>query len=972
MSVKNRSEQSIMKDSFELLYEEAPLPYQSLDKNACLLAVNKAWEEFSGYAREQVLGRFIGDFLVPGQDEILNVAFTQFVERGAVKNQEFQFRCLNGGSKLIRVDGRISRDESGKFLRTHCILSDITEQRRTEQDLHLFKSIIEKSSEAVAIKDAAGKFVYINPAHERLFGRSKADALELHSSENFTSTSQQIIRDKVIPQLQRGLGWEGELKAIDANNRKFILWEQTDSLLNDDGELLYTFCLMHDISSKKQTENELRRKEKLLSQAELIGQVGSWELDIQNDELFWSSGCYQIFGTDPDKFETTYEAFIAKVHPDDRDTVDHAYKNSLINHLPYQVEHRLLMQDGSIKYVLERCKSDYDLAGMPLRSYGMVQDITHQRLLENILRSSEQRFRTLFKEVGAGMLMGTPDFVITEVNTEFANMLGYSKQELTGKTIQEITYPQDWQQSREKLNAVMDGKISSYRLEKRYIHKNNYPVWGLLSSTWIRDEQNQPDYFIALVQNLDEQKLVENKLRESLAERALMLNTIPIGIGLVINRKFQWCSERFVKMTGYSEQQLIGKSTRILYVDDEYDRVGRVKYEQIKQTGYGEVETQMLKSDGSSIDVLLCSSALDPENLSEGVMFSALDISNLKNTEAFLQERNAELRALLDTIPAPVYFEDNNMKFQDVNQAFLDLIKLNKEEVIGKRNIDIFPSQMAEGIVHTDQEVINNGRFFRDLEQSFNDANGNWHYYSTMKTPVLDKNNEVNGLVGVSFDVTERKAFETQRIAHEKEARNALIREIHHRIKNHLQGVVGLLHNISIDGQPTTEKLEQAITQVRTIATVYGLQLKTDQGSVNLYDLIQASAEFHRVYGPIKVESQIDESHSITINQEETVPIALIINELITNAIKHSWPKMAVIPVSICLYQTETVIGVRVSNSCRPNVEKFDLNNKDNFGHGLSLVHTLLPQKGANLTVFTDTEKLMVELELDDHVIQRH
>lgn len=113
----------------------------------------------------------------------------------------------------------------------------------------------------------------------------------------------------------------------------------------------------------------------------------------------------------------------------------------------------------------------------------------------------------------------------------------------------------------------------------------------------------------------------------------------PVGIGMVVNRVLAEVNDRICEMTGYSRGELIGKSARILYsTDEEYQIVGRDKYEQIAKKGTGAVETRMQRKDGTVFDVLLSSAPIDPADLSQGVTFTMLDISERKHAE---EERRA-------------------------------------------------------------------------------------------------------------------------------------------------------------------------------------------------------------------------------------------------------------------------------------------------------------------------------------------
>lgn len=146
---------------------------------------------------------------------------------------------------------------------------------------------------------------------------------------------------------------------------------------------------------QREAEAALRRSEASLNEAQHLAQIGSWELDLTRDRLLWSAETYRIFEVDPAAFGSTYAAFLDTVHPDDRDFVDQAYTGSLNSYQPYDIVHRLLMPDGRVKYVNERCETQFTAAGQPLHSLGTVQDITKQQMAENEIKQLNRTLRTI-------------------------------------------------------------------------------------------------------------------------------------------------------------------------------------------------------------------------------------------------------------------------------------------------------------------------------------------------------------------------------------------------------------------------------------------------------------------------------------------------------------------------------------------------------------------------------------------------
>ena len=170
--------------------------------------------------------------------------------------------------------------------------------------------------------------------------------------------------------------------------------EAVDYVLRNTEVLFDAFNALYDDLDSSYTE--LRKSsEAQLKEAQRLAHLGSWELDLTTNHLQWSDEIYRIFEIDPEKFGASYETFLNRVHPEDRESVDHAYQNSLMDHLPYEITHRLLMADGRIKYVHESSAHLYSPAGKPLRSIGTVQDVTLRIVAEQALRESEERSRTV-------------------------------------------------------------------------------------------------------------------------------------------------------------------------------------------------------------------------------------------------------------------------------------------------------------------------------------------------------------------------------------------------------------------------------------------------------------------------------------------------------------------------------------------------------------------------------------------------
>ncbi len=161
----------------------------------------------------------------------------------------------------------------------------------------------------------------------------------------------------------------------------------------------YIFGIVEDISEMKEIIEKLEDSRYKLLEAQKLASFGHWTLDLKKNELQWSDEIYRIFGLKPQEFEANYEAFLSFVHPKDRDYVHSIYSKHVKDRIPYCIIHRLLLKDDRVKYVQEKCRTEYDIYGSPIRSIGTVQDITERIRVEKKLAKSKRKLKKKNKEL---------------------------------------------------------------------------------------------------------------------------------------------------------------------------------------------------------------------------------------------------------------------------------------------------------------------------------------------------------------------------------------------------------------------------------------------------------------------------------------------------------------------------------------------------------------------------------------------
>jgi PAS domain S-box-containing protein len=242
--------------------------------------------------------------------------------------------------------------------------------------------------------DNAEDFIFFKNENHVITGASQTLASICPSAQHWTDLIGQTDYDifteeyadkfyRLEKQIYSGMPFVSEdQEYIKANGELGWVSNCKYPIRNDGGKIIGLFGIARDITERKMIEDALRKSEARLTLAQRIAHVGNWELDLASNRLWWSDEIFRIFEVDSSSFDVSYEAFIAVIHPDDREMVNSAYLNSLQNKTPYDIEHRLLLQDGRIKYVHERCETVYGSAGEPLRSVGTVQDVSDRKRLK--------------------------------------------------------------------------------------------------------------------------------------------------------------------------------------------------------------------------------------------------------------------------------------------------------------------------------------------------------------------------------------------------------------------------------------------------------------------------------------------------------------------------------------------------------------------------------------------------------------
>lgn len=316
-------------------------------------------------------------------------------------------------------------------------------------------------------------------------------------------------------------------------------------------------------------------------------------------------------------------------------------------------------------------------------------------------------------------------------------------------------------------------------------------------------------------------------------------------------------------------------------------------------------------------------------------------LGNIQRRDIAIRESEEKYRTLIENIPQKIFYKDKKSVYVTCNGNYARDLNITPEEIVGKTDYDFFSEELAEKYVADDSRILHSGQS-ETLEERYI-LEGKEYTVQTIKTPIKDENNNLIGLLGIFWDITDRIKAEEQIKASLRE-KEVLLKEIHHRVKNNMQVIISLLklQSQNIPDNQYLEMFKESQNRIRSMALVHEKLYQTrDLADVDFKGYVKSLlTSLLRSYGSNtdKVTMDVDVK-DLSLGLESAIPCGLIINELVSNALKYAFPgnRNGVIRVSLNLVDDEHVeLGVSDNGVGIP--ERIDINNTDSMGLHLVMI----------------------------------
>ncbi len=593
------------------------------------------------------------------------------------------------------------------------------------------------------------------------------------------------------------------------------------------------------------------------------------------------------------------------------------------------VETRWQRKDGAIINVL--------LSSTPLAPHNLAAGVTFTALDITERKQAEEAvriFQSLADNATDAITISDLQGKITYANRAAHELLGYDyeQESLVGSLLSRPAAGEEQARQAQAMRQVM-AEGSGWRSEEKSARKDGSLVDIAVAMFAVRDQAGQPVGIASIVRDITERKQAEEALRESAERYHLIASAAMDGFAVVgVDGRLLDVNEAYCRIIGYSRDEMLKMSVSNIEVEEKLDEV-RARIQRITQAGSDRFESRHRRKDGRIIDIEISMSFM---RATGHFMIFLRDITERKQAEEALRQKTEELENFFTCSLDLLSIADTDGYFHRLNQEWEEVLGYRLEELKGRRFLDfvhpddIESTQAAVGELGAQKQVLNFVNRYRCKDGAYRWIE--WRSFPAGKR-----------IYAAARDITERVETE-DRLKGLLREKDTLLAEVHHRVKNNLQVIISLLKLQAADIQDA--RVLAAFTdsqyRVKSMALVHErLYQSRNLSQIDLAGYIQElAASLLRAYAisPGAVELEVN-TGDVCLGLDLAVSCGLLLNELITNSLKHAFPGGRGGKVRVELYSQNELLTLVVSDNGVGLPEQMNWQQTNSLG--MQLIHTL-------------------------------
>lgn len=550
------------------------------------------------------------------------------------------------------------------------------------------------------------------------------------------------------------------------------------------------------------------------------------------------------------------------------------------------------------------------------------------------------------------------------VNDAALELYGYTREEFLRLSLRDTRYSDE--HAKQAATFVAHTGCLRHSGTRRHVKKSGEIIFVEVITQDVFFNGRQARLSLAI--DITERKKREDELRRQQELLDAVLDNLPVGVFIKDAKTFRYIMRNSFskRVFGTLKADHVGKNVYELFPQEQADRFNETDREAVATRRMLEIPQQEVMGIAGNrrIQHVRKVPLYDETGRPWVIVGIADDITERKRAESALRESNEFLRSVIESSRDCIKVLDLDGCLEWISAGGQRLMEIDDaDSLLQKSYLDFWSGADREAASHAlaSARAGDASRF----EGYCPTYAGTPKWWDEIATPILGADGRPAKLLVLSRDITESKLAEERRIADVIRQRDALVREVHHRIKNSLQGVVGLLRSKIKSKPATAQDIKAAIAQIQSIALVYGLQSKPSGGAIALAEILEAICDsVGNLAGGFIDRQYRRESESATfLAENEAVPVAVALNELIFNGLKHSQATRGERRIRVALSRQAQVAIVTMTNRGALPAE-FDFSSGRRVGVGLDLVRTLLLPKGSKLAFRSGRGAVEVTLEL--------
>jgi len=746
----------ISDNSDDWIYWVAPDGHFKYVSPACKRVTGYSPDEFE--KDPQLIHRIIFD-----SDKSLFSQHTEFVELDESAHElEFRIVSKDGGIRWISHNCSPIFGSDGEYLGRRGTNRNITQRKQQEEQLYesefKFSNLYENGPFGMVMADKEFRFKKANPAFCAIMGYTESELINMTFRD--LTHPDEILKD--IPNIRKLMNkeisvYKTEKRYINKDGQ--VIWGSltVTATYDIDGEFLYNLGVVEDISRRKQSEEDLNKSKKLLSETESIGKVGGWEFNIDTLEQTWTEEVYHIHEVDLD-FNPNVDNGIVFYTPESRPIIEEAVQRVLNFGEPFDVELEIITAKGNLKKVHTIGKADFENR----RVYGFFQDITQRKLDEEALRERENKLSTILNLLPVGISILDQDEKIVYENPALENILCITKEGLRKGNYRERKYlrndgsikpPDEFASSR-----VFTENKAQHNIITGIVKEDGNKIWTNVSAVPV----DFLDWKVVVVtSDITEAKSSEVKLLKLNENFSLAFNFNPISLSIttVKEGKFLMINEAYSREMGYTNDEIIGKNVFDVNIyinpDTRSDLINK-----LYNTGsFKGVEIQYRTKSGELIMTEL-SMVLIQIDGEECILSAFQNITQRKQIENALKDSENRFRGIFEKTGVAKVINAIDGRLLHVNKAFADMIGYSKEEMVKLNLTDITHPDDLDLSNEAIRSVVSGEKNIFRFEKRYYHRNGSLVWADVSTTLIQDASGNPVFLITSIVNITERKQKE--------------------------------------------------------------------------------------------------------------------------------------------------------------------------------------------------------------------